>query len=76
MSTGEGPREAFFLFEDTTQVLWAEEVAREEGIPVEVVPAPVESEDLCALALRTLPGKVEVLAGFLEEEGIGFRTHP
>ena len=76
MSPGVAPRTAFFLFEDTTQVLWAEEVAQEEGIPVEVVPAPVQSRELCGLAIRTFPDKVLTLAALLEEEGIGFRIHP
>ena len=64
-----------FLFSDTTEVLWAEEVAQEEGIPVEVVPAPVESEDVCGLALLTPAGSVSALKALLQEEGIPFKRH-
>ncbi|MFO8175982.1 MAG: DUF3343 domain-containing protein [Gemmatimonadota bacterium] len=62
-----------FLFESSTHVLWAEEVALEEGIPVEVIPAPEEARDSCGLALRTLGEREEALAALLEEEEIPFR---
>ncbi|MFC1575793.1 DUF3343 domain-containing protein [Gemmatimonadota bacterium] len=72
-SGGEGP--LFFLFENTTQVLWAEEVAQEEGIPVDVVPAPVKAKDICGLALQTLPSLGPRLEAVLKEEGIPVRKH-
>lgn len=62
-----------FLFESSTHVLWAEEVAREEGIPVEVISAPEEAGDSCGLALRTLREREEALAALLREEEIPFR---
>ena len=64
-----------FLFESTTEVFWAEEVAEEEGIPVEVVPAPDGMEDLCGLAIRTPVHHAAALARTLEDEGISFREH-
>jgi len=64
-----------FLFETATQVLWAEEVAQEEGLPVEVVPAPEDMEDVCGLALRTPTAHAESLEALLKEEGIPFQRH-
>ncbi len=63
-----------FAFDTTHMALWAEEVAREEGIPAEVVPAPPELEALCSLALETLPARAEDLKKGLEEAGVSF--HP
>ena len=76
MTPGGAVELRFFLFRDTTLLLWAEEVAELEGIPVEVVPAPVESDDLCSLALQTFPKSVSFLESLLKEEGIPFERHP
>lgn len=54
--------------------LWAEEVARDEGIPAEVVPAPAELRARCSLALETLPDRVDVLSRALARAGVDF--HP
>ncbi len=62
-----------FTFDTTHHALWAEEVAGEEGIPCEVIPAPPELEAKCDLALKTLPDQVETLAKALGEQGIVFR---
>jgi hypothetical protein len=62
-----------FTFETTHHALWAEEVAREAGIPVEVVPAPPAARARCNLALETLPDDVEHLAGTLTREGVPHR---
>jgi hypothetical protein len=62
-----------YLFESGTHVLWAEEVAKERGIPAEVVPAPPGFSDQCALAIRTSIGHAAALEVSLEEEGIEFR---
>jgi hypothetical protein len=75
VTSGGGAGSVLFLFQDTTQVLWAEEVAEEEGIPVEIVPAPQEAENLCGLAIETLPDRTEKLRGLLEDEGIPFLLH-
>ena len=64
-----------FLFDSTTHVMWAEEVALEGGVPVEVVPAPKGVPDVCGLALRTAAGHVATLEGILREEGIRYRRH-
>ena len=62
-----------FLFESTTHVFWAEEVAQEEGIAVEVVPAPEGMKDLCGLALRTTREGEGALESVLRTEGIPFK---
>lgn len=63
-----------FTFETTHQALWAEDTARERGIPVEVVPAPPEARAKCGIALRTFADRAEELAAALTEEGIEFGT--
>lgn len=64
-----------FLFESSTHVLWAEEIARDERIPVEVIPAPEEARDRCGLAIRTLQERGEALRALLEKEGIPFQEY-
>ena len=61
-----------FTFETTQHALWAEEVAEEEGIPCEVVPAPPELKAKCDLALRTAPGFVDPLSEALRRLGVTF----
>ena len=65
-----------FLFDTTNAALWAEEVARDAGIPVEVIPAPAESRAKCDLALITLPGCSVRLAEALAAAGVAFRAWP
>jgi hypothetical protein len=65
-----------FVFETTTAALWAEEVAQEQGIPCEVVPAPAESAAKCDLALITPAARTEELAAVLDRAGVGFRRWP
>lgn len=64
-----------FTFETTHHALWAEEVAGEAGIPVEVVPAPPGAHARCNLALATLPEELERLGGELERAGVPFRLY-
>lgn len=61
---------AFFTFHTTHHALWAEEVARDAGIPAEVVPAPPAARARCNLALEALPDDAERLAGTLAAEGV------
>ena len=61
---------AVFTFDTTHHALWAEEVARERGIPAEVIPAPPAARARCNLALETLPDEAAALAAALEEEGV------
>jgi hypothetical protein len=61
-----------FTFETTHMALWAEDTARERGIPAEVVPAPPQAQAKCGLALRTTVARFDELAGALREEGVSF----
>ncbi len=63
---------AVFTFDTTHHALWAEEVAGEAGIPVEVIPAPPAAQARCSLALATLPGDVARLAEELRAGGVPF----
>ncbi len=74
MTTTPGQEPSLFLFGSATLVFWAEEAAMEEGVPVEVVPAPPGSPDLCGLALQTPAGEAERLRRVLEVEGIPYRV--
>lgn len=62
-----------FLFDSTNAALWAEEVVRGAGIPVEVVPAPADSDARCDLALVTTEAHADRLSATLVGEGVPFR---
>jgi hypothetical protein len=64
-----------FTFDTTHHALWAEEAARERGIPAEVVPTPPAARARCNLALETLPESAAALAAALDEEGIPHGRH-
>lgn len=68
----ESMERAYFTFDTTHHALWAEEVAQEAGLPVDVVPAPAAARARCNLALETLPGEVDALAAVLAEAGVPF----
>jgi hypothetical protein len=59
-----------FTFASTHHAIWAEELAREAGIPVEVVPAPPTARARCNLALECLAEDVERLAVRLPESDV------
>jgi hypothetical protein len=61
-----------FTFHTTHHALWAEEVAQEAGIPVEVIPAPPAAKARCNLALAALTEDVERLSDGLRAQGIPF----
>lgn len=65
-----------FVFETTNAALWAEEVARDAGIPVEVVPAPSHAQAKCDLALITPAGYAPALEEVLAAAGVTFRPWP
>lgn len=75
MTADEGARVRVLLFETSTHVLWAEEVAREEGIPVEVIPAPEGAHNHCGLAVRALARDFSRLVELMAEEGIPCQEH-
>jgi hypothetical protein len=72
MTADEG---CLYLFETTHQAMWAEEVAREEGIAVEVVGAPADAKAKCGLALRTAGPLCRALESAMEAQGIEFRPY-
>jgi hypothetical protein len=63
------------VFDTTHHALWAEEVARERGFVVEVVPAPEGVDAKCGMALEVLGEMFEDLQHVLNEEGIPFRVY-
>jgi len=75
MSGTAGERQVF-TFDTTHHALWAEEVAREEGIPAEVIPAPPAAHARCNLGLETFPEDVARLAAVLDARKVPFRLHP
>ena len=64
--------EVVFTFDTTHMALWAEEVAREAGVPVEVIPAPPDRRARCDLALACRPADADRLAGILGAAGVEF----
>jgi Putative Se/S carrier protein-like len=64
------------VFDSSTAALWAEEVAEDAGIPVEVVPAPADSAAKCDLALETTPGRLRRLEAALTDQGVAYRRWP
>lgn len=65
-----GKRNPLLLFPSSTVLFWAEEVARETGIPVEIVPAPPGHPDRCGSALEVPGSSLAALRDLLEAEGI------
>lgn len=76
MDTRAQPHRATLVFDTTTAALWAEEIARDAGIPAEIVPAPAEAAAKCDLALETLVTHVEVLMAALGAQGVPYRRWP
>jgi Protein of unknown function (DUF3343) len=60
------------VFDTTHHAMWAEEIAREQGAAVEVVPAPEGVDAKCGMALEVLPDSLESLQAALNKEGIPF----
>ena len=69
------PTTLLFTFDTTHMALWAEDVARERGVPAEIVPAPPEAKAKCGLALRALVARADELAAALRVEGVEFRIY-
>jgi hypothetical protein len=64
------------VFDTTHHAMWAEEVAKEKGVIVEVVPAPEGVDAKCGMALEVLPESLEDLQALLSQEGIPFKVYP
>ena len=63
------------VFDTTHHAMWAEELAREQGLPVEVVPAPEGVDAKCGMALEVLPDSLENLQAALNKEGVPFTLY-
>jgi hypothetical protein len=61
-----------FTFDTTHHALWAEEVAKENRLAIEIVPAPAEANARCDIAIAALPEETARLAGVLSAAGIEF----
>ena len=64
---------ALLVFDTTHHALWAEQLARELALGVEVVPAPAASQAKCDLALEYLPEDEAALLRVLQSAGVAFR---
>ena len=63
-----------FFFKTSNVVMWAEEVATEQDIPIEVIPTRARTEATCGLAIRTPPEWQERLEGAFRAEGIAYEV--
>ena len=63
------------VFDTTHHALWAEEVARDKGFAVEVVPAPQGVDAKCGMALEVLEESFEDLKAVFAQEGIPFKLY-
>jgi hypothetical protein len=63
------------VFDTTHHAMWAEEIAREQGVAVEVVPAPEGVDAKCGMALEVLPESLDSLQDALSKEGIPFTLY-
>jgi hypothetical protein len=64
---------ALYLFENSHLSLWAEDVAREKGIAVKVVPAPPQDTATCGLALEISVDACGAIELAFQDEGIDYR---
>ena len=62
------------VFDTTHHAMWAEDVARSNDIPAEVVPAPEGTDAKCGLALEVLPDGFSALLQALDQEGVPHRV--
>lgn len=62
-----------FTFDSSHHAFWAEELARERGLPIEVIPAPTQADSKCGLALRLPTASGSELESLCVQEGISFR---
>ncbi len=70
----DNPASSVFTFDTTHHAMWAEDVALEHGIAVEVVPAPPEGDAKCGAALSVPPTQKDELAAALGSQGIPYRV--
>ncbi len=64
--------DTLFTFDTTHHALWAEQIALEQRLGAQVVPAPAAAHAKCGLALECLQEDVAALAGVLEAAGVPY----
>jgi hypothetical protein len=62
-----------YFFKTSNVVMWAEEVASEAGVPIEVVPTKARSDASCGLAIRTSSDWKDRIEALFAAEGIAFQ---
>jgi hypothetical protein len=62
-------------FDTTHHALWAEQVALDTGLGVQVVPAPADADAKCDLALEFLPEDETALIEVLGASAIPFHLY-
>lgn len=61
-----------FLFDTSHHAMWAEDVAGEQEVPAEVIPAPPEADAKCGVALRVPAENADDLRATFDGEGIPY----
>ncbi|MGH7552311.1 MAG: DUF3343 domain-containing protein [Longimicrobiales bacterium] len=62
-------------FDTTHHALWAEQLALDSGLGVQVVPAPADADAKCDLALEFLPEEEATLIEALSASSIPFQLY-
>ena len=62
-------------FDTTHHALWAEQLALDSGLGVQVVPAPADADAKCDLALEFLADDEAALIEVLGESSIPYRLY-
>jgi hypothetical protein len=65
-------RTTYFTFDTTHHALWAEELARSEGLATDLVPAPAGAHARCDLALIAFLDDEPRMTEVLEAGGVPF----
>ena len=63
---------SLITFDTTHMALWAEEIARDGGVPSEVVPAPPGIHARCDLALSVRTADLARFYPMLDESGVEY----
>ena len=64
-----------FTFDTTHHALWAEEIARENRIAHEVIPAPPAAHARCDIAIETLADYIHAFETALTDAGVTYRIY-
>lgn len=70
-----GSMNPVFTFDTTHHALWAEEIAREENVPHEVIAAPPAANARCSIAIETLESEIDRFSALLESVSIAHAVY-